>query len=116
MFRAILLSSIVVNAGILLGRLAGFAREALIAKNFGVSSEADVVILLLTVPDILVNLLVGSALTAALIPEFLAKPDQARNIWGQVLLAAGLFFSLFSLALAVHPDRPATFLCSRFVR
>ena len=26
MFRAILLSSIVVNAGILLGRLAGFAR------------------------------------------------------------------------------------------
>ena len=104
MFRAILLSSIVVNAGILLGRLAGFAREALIAKNFGVSSEADVVILLLTVPDILVNLLVGSALTAALIPEFLAKPDQSRNIWGQVLLVAGLFFSLFSLALAVHPD------------
>lgn len=104
MFRAIFLSSIVVNAGILLGRVAGFAREALIAKNFGLSLDADLVILMLTVPDILVNLLVGSGLTAALIPEFLAKPDQARNIWGQALLAALLFFSGFSLALALHPD------------
>ena len=56
--------------GIIVGRLAGLAREVSIATRFGTGETADVVVLMLAVPDFLVNILVGGALSAALIPEF----------------------------------------------
>ncbi len=64
MLRAILLSSIFLNTGLLLGRISGFIREALVAASFGASSEADIVVLMLTVPDLMVSLLMGGAMGA----------------------------------------------------
>ena len=93
MLRAILLSSLAVNVGVLLGRLAGFAREALVASSFGSTAEADVVVLMLTVPDLLINLLVGGGLTATLVPRFTQRPDQARQLWGQIIVLFTCFFA-----------------------
>ena len=102
MLRAILLSSLAVNVGVLLGRLAGFAREALVASSFGSTAQADVVVLMLTVPDLLINLLVGSGLTAALIPRFTQSPEHARALWAQsFFLFAGLFAAL-ALVLSIQ--------------
>jgi len=56
--------------GILLGRLAGFAREVFLASRFGAGAEADIAILMLTLPDLLVNVLVGGGMSVALIPAF----------------------------------------------
>ena len=59
MLKKILLSSLYLNIGLLLGRLTGFVREAFVAANYGVSEKADIVVLMLTVPDLLVAILCG---------------------------------------------------------
>ena len=59
-------SFIAMNLGMLLGRLSGFGREALIANQLGASSQADVAILALLFPDLLANLLAGGAMGQSL--------------------------------------------------
>jgi len=68
--KDIFLSTFVVTFGLLLGRLFGFLREVLIASKFGISSESDIATILLTIPDFLVGLIAGGALSVVLIPEF----------------------------------------------
>ncbi|NOX09287.1 MAG: hypothetical protein GXP22_07370 [Gammaproteobacteria bacterium] len=105
MFRALIISSLVLNVGILLGRLSGFAREAFVASTFGVTAEADVVVLMLTIPDVLVNILMGGAMGAALIPVFTEKTDQARQLLYQMMLLGLVFFALVCvLALWFMPQ------------
>jgi len=92
MFKALLLSSLALNLGLLLGRLSGFVREALIATTYGATAEADIVVLMLTVPDLLVNILAGGALGAALVPEFTQRPEQSRQLLYQSLIFFGVAF------------------------
>lgn len=70
MSRTIVKAGLLISAGIFAGRVAGFVRESVIAANFGVSESADIAVLMLTVPDLIVNILIGGALSVALIPEF----------------------------------------------
>jgi murein biosynthesis integral membrane protein MurJ len=95
-------AGLVISVGLLLGRLAGFLREALIASTFGASAEADITVLLLTIPDLLVNILVGGALSAALIPEFkrLGQP-QAAGLFVQASLVVALGFAVIALAASL---------------
>ncbi len=68
--RQLLSNSLWMFLGLLFGRLTGFAREIVLAARFGAGAEADIAILMLTLPDMLVGLLVGGALSVALIPAF----------------------------------------------
>lgn len=63
-------SGIVVSLFVLAGRLTGFGREWLIAFRGGASESTDIAIVLLTFPDLIVNLLLGGGLTAALVPAY----------------------------------------------
>ena len=63
-------AGLIISTGIFLGRLMGFARDLCLMHVFGVSSNSDIAILALTIPDILVSLLVAGGLSVALIPEF----------------------------------------------
>lgn len=63
-------NSLWVLLGLVLGRMVGFLRDVFIASEYGSTETSDVVIVLLTVPDFLVGILVGGALTVVLIPEF----------------------------------------------
>ena len=92
-FKKMLLSSLILNFGLLLGRLSGFARETFMAITYGATAEADIAVLMLTVPDLLVNILMGGALGAVLIPEFTQRPDQARQLLYQSLLFFGVVFT-----------------------
>ena len=102
MIKNILLSSLVINLGLLVGRLSGFIRESFVAATFGVSSQADVTLLMLTVPDLLVNILVGGAMGAVLIPEFRAKPDFARKLLFQAAVFFGAIFTILSAFLYLN--------------
>ena len=50
-------SSTILSLAILAGRLTGLVRELQLAATFGVSTDADIAVLCLTLPDLLVNLL-----------------------------------------------------------
>jgi len=80
-----------VSLGIALGRLTGFLRDASLAARFGAQGSADVAVVLLLVPDSLLNLLVGGAMSAALIPEFarLGRGLRSRAFLLQSLLLSG---------------------------
>lgn len=54
----------------LLSRVLGFAREQVMAAKFGLTGITDAYFAAFTVPDILYNMLVGGALSAAFIPVF----------------------------------------------
>ena len=89
------------------GCVTGFLREIGIASVFGISTEADITILMLTIPDVLVNLLVAGGLSAALIPEFkaLALVALMRSFIRQVVFGvpfhlSGRFLNYFVAELS----------------
>lgn len=100
MLKSILLSSLVFNLGVLAGRISGFVRESFVASTYGVSEKADQVILMLTLPDLLVNLLLGGALTAVLVPELTQEKKQAKKILYQSIILLGIFFTGIAFALS----------------
>ncbi len=114
MLRGLLLSSLVLNIGLLLGRLSGFIREAIVAKVYGVTAEADVVVLMLTVPDLLVNILMGGALSAVLIPEFSQHSDMSRRLLYQSILFFGIIFTGVAAIFYWHIDILVSFLAPGF--
>ncbi len=95
-------------AGITLGRLAGFVREAILARQFGTGPDADVAILALTLPDTILNVLIGSAMAAALIPALAEaakrEPDARSRLMTQVLVVA-VALTLALQALLTWSDR-----------
>lgn len=94
-----------VSIGLVLGRITGFLRELYVANVFGASSTTDVLILVLTTPDFLVNLLVGGALSMALIPEFKSlSRKHAQLLYRQVMLLLGTVFLVIASVLAYFSD------------
>jgi murein biosynthesis integral membrane protein MurJ len=86
----------VLNIGLLLGRFLGFIRESFVAATYGTSSQADIVILMLTIPDLLVNLLAGGAMGAILIPEFTSRSQDAKKILYQAMAFFGAIFLIIT--------------------
>ncbi|WP_412463505.1 lipid II flippase MurJ [Halobacteriovorax sp. RT-2-6] len=68
MNKVIALTGLFVSLGVVLGRAAGYLRELLIAYHFGVSTSADQVVLILTTPDLINNILSVSVLSNAFFP------------------------------------------------
>ncbi|MEZ8825285.1 murein biosynthesis integral membrane protein MurJ [Vibrio amylolyticus] len=100
-----ILSFLSVSLGLILGRLSGFFREIFIATNLGATQQSDLVILLLTTPDFLVNLLVGGALSMALIPEFKSLgTEKSKALYVQVMMVVGLLFLFLTLLLSLNAN------------
>jgi putative peptidoglycan lipid II flippase len=96
-------SGALLGATLLAGRLSGLLREIELAAAFGVSAEADAAVLLLTLPDLLVNLLLSGGLSAALVPRLQALPlHSAQVLLRQTLLFVFLLFSLQCLAFGLR--------------
>lgn len=116
----ILRSGMIVASALLLGRITGFAREWLIATRSGANGEADLAIVLLTFPDLIIGLLLGSALPAALVPRFSVLPPSERialllrvSFWASgffALLAMGLMFGAPSILGMLLPGKNLEFV------
>lgn len=99
--KKITFSALIVSLGLLIGRLSGFLREISIANNFGANGKSDFIVILLTTPDFIVNLLMGGALSMALIPEFRRlNKEQADLLYKQV--SSLLFLFGFTLAIITY--------------
>ncbi|MBM5827492.1 MAG: hypothetical protein FJ050_05475 [Cyanobacteria bacterium M_surface_7_m2_040] len=95
-------SGSVVAALLLLGRLTGFGREWLLSARAGASGSSDLAIVLLTLPDLLVNLLLGGGLGATLVPVLQQlPPGQRQRLAAQVALPVGAAFALLACVLAL---------------
>jgi len=91
-------TGLVVFGGVLAGRLVGFVRDLLVSAMFGRTVQADVAVLVMTVPDALLNILVGGAMGAALIPEFKRRsPAEGWRLFvqaSQLVLAVAVVLTL----------------------
>lgn len=98
-------ASVMLSLTLLVGRLTGLLRELALASVFGVTPNADVAVLLLTFPDLLINLLISGGLSAALVPRFGAmRVEQAMVLFRQVSLAVLAFFCVAGAALVAWPQ------------
>jgi len=88
--------SAVVAAGILISRLAGFARQRAVAYFFGTGPHADVFTFALRAPNILQNLLGEGTLSASFIPAYSRMLEEGREEEAGRLAGA-----IFGLLLAV---------------
>ncbi|MCH8042457.1 MAG: hypothetical protein IID44_01950 [Planctomycetes bacterium] len=103
--QALTRATVVVVIGMILGRLSGMVRELSMAGMLGVTSDADLAIFAISIPDLLTAMLVGGAVGAVLVPEFHRltteeSPAAAHQLVCQSLLGIGLASLLVSLLLA----------------
>lgn len=98
MSKKILINSLILSFGILLGRFSGYIRELIIAYRFEVSIEADNIILMLTIPDLLNNLLSAGVISGILIP-LLNKNEKLEGIISEFVKK--LIFICLSLYIIV---------------
>lgn len=84
-------ASLIVSVLMLAGRASGFARDWYLGWVYGANLHSDLAILVLTVPDLLVNIVLGGGVAAALVPEF-RRLSSAR--------AAGLLIQSFLIIVS----------------
>jgi putative peptidoglycan lipid II flippase len=103
--RRVLDAGTLLGMALLLGRFSGFGREWVLASTLGLSAQADIAIIVLTIPDLLVNLLLSGGIGVALIPALRAA-DGGRA--GRLCLQASLLvfglYACFGLILTVVPE------------
>lgn len=136
MLNRIIKNSIILSIGILLGRLSGFIRELVIAKKFGISEHADHIVLMLSVPDLLNNLLAAGAVSGVLIPALAIHREKIAVVINEftkklfvitlsayVLLGLGLFwgyesyiFGMLMLALLSAFPNVITFISASYLQ
>lgn len=85
-------------AGIMLGRILGLVRDVIIGNQFGVGVEADRAVFVITIPDVMINILIGGAMGAALIPEF--KRRNAEENWALLRQSSGLVLVIVGIVTA----------------
>ncbi|MCH4293889.1 hypothetical protein MJ923_06170 [Shewanella sp. 3B26] len=100
----VLLVGLSVSFALFLGRVSGFLRDVIVASSFGISLNADMIILLLTIPDIVVNILVGGAIGLVLIPRFKGHNfDDRSALYIQALLISFFVFLAISFFISFFP-------------
>ena len=86
------------------GRVTGFMRELMLARTFGASIEADLAIVLLTLPDIFTGLLLAGGLNAALVPAFKQlEPKVGAKLFVQIVIGIIFIFSAFAFVIFLWP-------------
>lgn len=95
----ILRAGVLIGLAVILGRVLGFVREMILARNFGASATADWAVLLFSFPDLVVNLLLGGALAAVLIPEWSRQSAHERQrLYHLALAIVGISFAVIAAA------------------
>lgn len=67
-FKSVLKSSIIISLGLLAGRILGYTRDIVIAQKNGIGEISDQLIILLTFPDFINNLISSSSIGVLIIP------------------------------------------------
>ena len=96
-------STIVVASLILVGRITGFTREWLISSISGANEQTDIAVVLLTFPDLIVNLILGGGLSTSLIPFLSSLEHQNKKKFiSQISIFIFLVFVIFALIFSIN--------------
>ncbi|MCL5026403.1 MAG: murein biosynthesis integral membrane protein MurJ [Chloroflexi bacterium] len=109
--RAIVTAAAIVMSGNVASRLLGIVREQVIAYHFGNTAATSAFVAATTVPTMVYDLLIGGAISAALVPVFsehiaVGRDAELRQVAGTVMalvavLLTGAALVLIALAPAV---------------
>jgi putative peptidoglycan lipid II flippase len=108
--KQIRVASIVMMASVLLSRILGYARDAVIAWGHGATGVTDAYFAAFTIPDFLNYLLAGGSLSITFIPIFsryLAEGREAdgHRAFSAIVTAMGLVMILFVAAGEIFAER-----------
>ena len=82
-------------------RLLGVVREQVIAALFGTTGTTDAFVAAATVPTMLYDLLIGGAISAALIPVFADYADREDDLWRVASTVINLVLGALAIAVAI---------------
>lgn len=103
--KSIFAASGMLSFALILGRISGLFREIKIASTYGLSDKADAAIILISIPDLLVNLLVAGGLSAVLVPTFRSlAPEAAAQLHRRALTVSFGAFGFVALIFYLVPD------------
>jgi putative peptidoglycan lipid II flippase len=99
--RRVLAALFTVGAFSLLGKLSAFAKDAVVAYQFGRGDELDAFLIALVIPQFMITLL-GGSLNAALIPTYIQVreqqgPEAAQRVFSTVTMLTSGFLVLTCL-------------------
>ena len=102
--RHVALAAIVIGLGNVASRLLGLVREAVMAWLFGATVETDAFVAASAVPQMVYDLLVGGAISAALVPVFVDAAEDEERLWrliSSILSLVAIVLGAVALILAV---------------
>ena len=96
-------------AAILLSRLLGLVRDAVISHQFGIEAYRDAYVAAFAIPDLLFFLIAGGALSSAFIPVFTrywtkGEEEEAWKVFSTLATFMGLVVLLFVLVAGVFAE------------
>jgi putative peptidoglycan lipid II flippase len=115
--RHVALAAAVVALGSVVSRLLGLIREAVMAALFGATGATDAFVAASAVPQMVYDLLIGGAISAALVPVFVdAAEDEERlgRLVSAVLTLAAIVLAGLALILGLFAPWVVGLLASGF--
>jgi putative peptidoglycan lipid II flippase len=115
--RGVAIAAAVVALGNVVSRLLGLLREAVMAALFGATGATDVFVAASAVPQIVYDLLVGGAISAALVPIFVDAAEEERRFWqliSSVLALAAAALTVVAVALGLSAPQVVSVLAAGF--
>ena len=79
--RSVAIAMAVIALGNVVDRLLGLVREQVMAALFGATAATDAFVVASAVPQIVYDLLVGGAISAALVPIFVDSHGDEDRLW-----------------------------------
>lgn len=92
-----------ISLGIVTGRVAGLARDVLLAHAVGAGAAGDIAVLALSFPDLLTTFLISGVVSAVLIPDFKSAYARSgsRRLLAWITVSVGISSALIAVVAAV---------------
>jgi putative peptidoglycan lipid II flippase len=102
--RSVAIAMVVIALGNIVSRLLGLVREQVMAALFGATGATDAFVVASSVPQIVYDLLVGGAISAALVPIFVDAHEDEERLWrllSTILTLVALMLTGVAVVLAL---------------
>jgi putative peptidoglycan lipid II flippase len=114
--RSVAVAAAVIALGNVVSRLLGLGREQVMAGLFGATAATDAFVAASAVPQIVYDLLVGGAISAALVPVFVDAAADEERLWrvlSAVLTLVALVLTGMALVLGLFAPLVVDLIASR---